>query len=91
MNLNPIRVGLSLFKTFDDIQKRFGYSLFVTNEMKGRVIDIVMKILEIFTDPEEIIPLMESLDIEGRDTFWYFQKYKLYGLLNVKIMDKFMS
>ena len=33
MNLNPIRVGLSLFKTFDDIQKRFGYSMFVTNEM----------------------------------------------------------
>ena len=75
MNLNPIRVSLSLYKTFDDIQKRFGYSLFVTNEMKERIIEKVIAILEAFTDPEEMIPLMESLDVEGRDTFWYFQRY----------------
>lgn len=34
LNVNPIRTGLALFKTFDDIQTQFGYSLYCTNMMK---------------------------------------------------------
>ena len=32
-NVNPLRVGLSLFKTIEDVKLTFGYSEFTCQEM----------------------------------------------------------
>jgi hypothetical protein len=50
-----------------------------------------VKILEIYKDPEEMIPLMERLDIDGKDCFWYLEKYEMFKILDSKIMDKFIN
>ena len=42
-------------------------------------------------DLEELEPIIELPDYEGRDCFWYFQNYTLYKVLDVKIMDKFVQ
>lgn len=40
--------------------------------MKDKICEQVAHFLDAFKDPEEMIPLMEYQDFEGRDTFWYF-------------------
>ena len=34
---------------------------------------------------------MESPDIEGRNCFWYLQRFDLFKILDCKIMDKFIT
>jgi hypothetical protein len=36
-NINPLRVGLTLYKLIDDIQKEFGYSKYTSIYMKNKV------------------------------------------------------
>ena len=50
-----------------------------------------MIIQEIYKEPEEMIPLMERLDIDGKDSFWYLEKYEMFEILDSKIMDKFIN
>lgn len=38
----------------------------------------MVKVLEIYTDIDEMIPIMESVDYLGRDCFWFFQHYELF-------------
>ena len=40
--------------------------------MKQTIIDKMVVILDIYKDPEELHPIMNQPDFEGRDTFWYF-------------------
>ena len=48
------------------------------------------KVLESFSDIEDIINLLKLPDFEGRDCFWYLQQFPLFSVLEVKIMDKFI-
>jgi hypothetical protein len=89
-NINPLRVGLTLYKLIDDVQTEFNYSTYSSNAMKNLITQQIVKILEIYKDPEEMIPLMERLDIDGKDCFWYMEKYEMFEILDSKIMDKFI-
>jgi hypothetical protein len=90
-NINPIRVGLTLYKLIDDIQREYSYSSFSSDAMKSLITNQIVKILEIYKEPEEMIPLMERLDIDGKDCFWYLEKYEIFKVLDSKIMDKFIN
>ena len=90
-NINPLRVGLTMYKLIDDIQHEFNYSSFSSATMKSIITDHIVKILEIYKEPEEMIPLMERLDIDGNDCFWYLEKYEMFEILDSKIMDKFIN
>ena len=90
-NINPLRVGLNLYKLIDDIQYEFNYSSFSSATMKHMITQQVVKILEIYKEPEEMIPLMERLDIDGKDSFWYLEKFEMFEILDSKIMDKFIN
>jgi hypothetical protein len=90
-NINPLRVGLTLYKLIDDVQIEFNYSSFCSLAMKELITEQVIKILEIYKEPEEMIPLMERLDIDGYDCFWYMEKYEMFKILDSKIMDKFIN
>lgn len=90
-NINPLRVGLNLFKLIDDVMLEFNYSSFSSGAMKDMITVQIVKILEIYKEPEEMIPLMERLDIDGKDCFWYMEKYEMFKILDSKIMDKFIN
>ena len=89
-NINPLRVGLTLYKLIDDIQTTFGYSQYTSQFMKNKIEDQLKSIMEVYKDPNEIIDLMENQDIDGHSSFFYMQKYSLYHILDSKIMDKFI-
>jgi len=36
------------------------------------------KVLESFTDIEDMVSLLQLPDFEGRDCFWYLQQYSLF-------------
>ena len=91
MNVNPLRIGLMLYKTLDDIMKMFGYSAYCTAQIKDKVINQIITTLKVFNDPDEMIPLMEIPDVEGKDIIWYFHKFELFQLLDAKVMDKFIN
>lgn len=68
-NINPVRVGLLLYKLVDDVQKYFNYSQYSTHMIKENIQIQTHKVLEVHSDPEEIVPLFERLDLYGKDTF----------------------
>ena len=80
-----------MYKLIDDIQHEFNYSSYSSATMKSIITDHIVKILEIYKEPEEMIPLMERLDIDGKDSFWYLEKYEMFEILDSKIMDKFIN
>jgi len=89
-NINPLRVGLTLYKLIDDIQKEFNYSPYTSQFMKNQIEDQLKSIIDVYKDPNEIIDLMENQDIDGHNCFFYMQRYSLYNILDSKIMDKFI-
>ena len=71
-NINPLRLGLLLYKTIDDIQKTFNYSKYVTKQLLSKIDEQLVKVLDIYHSPEEMVPIMEEPDFEGRNCYWYF-------------------
>jgi hypothetical protein len=47
----------------------------------------MVKVLEIYTNPYEMMILVEQTDYEGNDCFWYLDEYDLYPILDCRIMD----
>lgn len=90
MNLNPIRVGLLLYKVIDQVQQDANYSNYVTKIMKDKITEKILKILDIYESPEQIIPLAELPDIEGKKCFSYLLEYELYTILDTKLFDRYM-
>lgn len=39
----------------------------------------------------EIIPILEHINIDGQDTLWYLNEYKMFKILQTTIMDKYIS
>lgn len=59
--------------------------------MQTTIQELMVKILQVYKDPDELIPLLEKPDYEGRDCFWYFSKYEMYMVLDAPIMHKFIT
>ena len=47
--------------------------------------------MEIYTDPDEVMILVEQTDYEGNDCFWYLDEYDLYTILDCRIMDRVIT
>ena len=50
-----------------------------------------MKFIDIYKDTKDLATLMDNHDLEGRNCWWYFLRYELHEILDVKVMDKFIS
>lgn len=87
-NINPLRIGLMLFKLIDDVQKEHGYSINSTKIMKETLTDQLVKVLDFYKDPDELMILIEQPDLEGNNCFWYLDEYDLYSILDCRIMDR---
>jgi hypothetical protein len=58
-NINPMRVGLVLFRVVDEVQKEYGYSEHSTEIMKETITEQIVKLLETYNDVDELMYLVE--------------------------------
>ena len=87
-NINPLRVGLMLYRLIDTIQNDFGYSKHTSDLMKELLSEQMRNVLEMYNDPDELMVLVEQTDYEGNDCFWYLDEYDMYNLMGCRIMDR---
>jgi hypothetical protein len=65
VNLNPIRCAFLLYKLINDIEYEKGYSGYVCNRMREQVENKIVSCIESFTDPADLVPLIETKDYLG--------------------------
>ena len=87
-NINPLRVGLLIYRVLHLIQKKFSYSEHSSKLMKETICHQIVKTLEMYNDPDELMMMVEQTDYEGNDCFWYLDEYYLYSILDCQIMDR---
>ena len=44
--------------------------------------------LEMYKDPDELEILVDAIDYDGKDCFWYLDTFSLYTILDCRIMDR---
>ena len=44
--------------------------------------------LEMYSDPVQVLILVEQTDYEGNDCFWYLDEFDMYSILDSRIMDR---
>lgn len=81
---------MQLFQAIDEMQKSFNLPLYTSDAIKARILDHLVVIIKMYKDPIQIIPILENIDIEGQDCFYYITKYQLYRLLETKIMNQYI-
>ena len=47
----------------------------------------MVELLKMYKTSDEIRPILDNLDVEGKDCFWYFEVYQMFKLLESKIMN----
>ena len=52
---------------------------------------MIRETLEIYNDPEELMLMVEQIDYQGHDCFWYLDEYNLYNILDSRMMDRVIS
>ena len=90
VNLNPLRLGLQLYMMIDVMAQASGYSENTARGMQDEIDSQLQKVLESF-ESEDIVTLIVTPDFEGRNCFWYFQKYELFSLLELNVMSKYLN
>jgi hypothetical protein len=86
-----MRVGLILYRVLDEVQSTYGYSPHSTEILKEILADLIRETLEIYNDPEELMLMVEQIDYQGHDCFWYLDEYNLYSILDSRMMDRVIS
>ena len=60
--------------------------------MKSQIIDqLLTTISGAFREPNDLIPILEQTDIEGKEFEEYFVEHEMYQILETTIMEKFFS
>ena len=77
-----------LYRVLCEVSETHGYSENSTNLMKDMLTEQILKMLEIYTDPDEMMILVEQTDYQGKNCFWYLDEYDLYTILDSRIMDR---
>lgn len=86
-NLNPLRIGLLLYRVLDEVYQLHNYSKNSTDLMKTTLVKQMEKVLNIYNNPLDMMIMVEQTDYEGNDCFWYLDEYDLYPILDCRIMD----
>ena len=89
-SLNPIKTGLQFYSIIEDIKHHFNFSQYTSEQLKKQVSDQMIQILKMYKDPMEINPIMENLDINGRNAFQYITHLQIFSLLETKIMNQYI-
>jgi hypothetical protein len=90
-NINPLRVGLMLFRLITEISTTFEYSehttLSILDKLKGQMVTM----LDIYIQPHEVMRMCEALDYDGHNLFWYMDMYDMYEVLDSRILDRIIQ
>mmetsp|Transcript_27176 Transcript_27176/g.41355 ORF Transcript_27176/g.41355 Transcript_27176/m.41355 type:complete len:179 (-) Transcript_27176:2259-2795(-) len=89
-NVNPFKLSLMLYRLADDLCDKYSQLEFLTDSMKETLRDQMLKIMSTFGGHREIVPIIESVDFNGNDCFWYLLKYQLYDVLNSQVIDQYI-
>jgi len=52
------------------------------------IVDQIRKSIDIYDEPDKLTALVEQIDYLGKDCFWYLDEYKLYSILDSRIMER---
>jgi hypothetical protein len=69
----------------------FEFSPFTIDKIKSTLLEALIKVVESYSEPEDIIDLIETHDLFGKDCFYYINEYDLSSILNTPIFDKYIS
>ena len=47
--------------------------------------------LDMYIDPYTVLRLCEMQDYDGNNVFWYLNKFKMYGILDNRILDRIIQ
>ena len=59
--------------------------------MHEKIVEQVAAVLETYVEPNEVRRMIEMVDHDGHDMFWYMNKYDIFGILDCRILDRIMS
>lgn len=61
--INPVRVLMNLYELVEIAETEFGFSDYISKIMKEKIIEHTIAALNSYDEPQNIIPLIESLDL----------------------------
>jgi len=77
-----------LLRLIVELEDNFHLSPHTVGLMKDTLVEQIKSMLDMFTDPDELIFMVEQRDYEGNDMFWYLDEFDIYPILDCRIMDK---
>lgn len=90
-NINPLRVGLLLYRLIAECVEIFGYSTHTASIMQESIEEKLVAVLEMYVEPLEVQRMIEMKDYEGHNMFWYLDKYDIFGILDCRILDRIIN
>ena len=79
-------MGLQIIKLVDDMDKMFDISRNLIENLQIQLQNKLCKISTIYKDHEEVYPLFEMPDLDGKTAFDYMIEFQLYELLGTNLM-----
>ena len=87
-NVNPLRTGLSLYRMIRDLMTEHNFSETHVESILDNLQDQMVNMLTSYKDSDQLLFLIEQVDFEGHDLFWYLDELDLFKILGCQIMDK---
>ena len=50
----------------------------------------MLAMLTIYKKTSEMATILEHIDVEGRNCFWYLNEYQMFKILETKIMNQYI-
>lgn len=90
-NLNPIRVGLLIYEITVYICYFYKISHHQQESIKTKAAESICKLSESYKDPNELIEILESINLEGKEALWYIHEFGLNDILNAESFDRYIE
>lgn len=86
-NINPLRVGLMLYKVISDLKIEFQLQELMTDKLLEYLNDKLIHLVNSYTDSKDLLFLLLQRDFDGNNAFWYFDEFEMFEIMRCQIMD----
>ncbi|CDW83264.1 transient receptor potential cation subfamily member 4 [Stylonychia lemnae] len=90
-NLNPIKIGMSLFDLLVQIEGKFKISSFRVDKINGQIEECIQKIIRDISNSDELKYLLKQRDLQGNDSLYYMSLHNVYSILDTKSTDRIIQ
>lgn len=87
-NMNPLRVGLILYKLIQDLHDAFGFSENLRSQILTKISASTAMMLSSYKDSKKLLYLIQQKDYTNHNLFWYMDEYDLFEILDCQIIDQ---